>query len=103
MTSQSRKPLLVYVSACVAAMPAAVLAQGNEMIDGWTDILIVGSRLLIVGGGLLGIVYAAVSMGRAYNAPDDDARMRHMLAAIFSGVFTIIGVIIGWISGILFP
>lgn len=103
MTIENRKTLLVCVTTSLVAMPAAVMAQGNEMIDGWTDILIVGSRLLIVGGGLLGIVYAAVSMSRAYNAPDDDVRMRHMLAAIFSGVFTIIGVIIGWISGILFP
>lgn len=86
----------------MTTIPHAAFAQ-SEIIDGWTELLISTSRLVIIGASLLGITYCAVSMLRAYRAPMDDVRSRHLIAALFSGVFTIIGVVIGWISGLLIP
>ena len=86
----------------LAATPSAVRAQ-SEIIDGWTDLLLSASRLVIVFGSLLGLAYAASSLWRAYHADMDDIRARHLFASVFAGVFTIIGVIIGWISGLLIP
>ena len=90
------------VCALLIATPGAARAQ-SEIIDGWTDLLVSASRLVIVFGSLLGIVYAATSLWRAYHADMDDIRARHLFASVFAGVFTIIGVVIGWISGLLIP
>lgn len=86
---------------CVV-LPHAAHAQ-SEIIDGWTDLLLSVSRLVIVFAAFLGIAYSAISLFRAYNADAEQERTRHLMAALFAGSFTIIGVIIGWISGLLFP
>lgn len=86
-----------------ASIPGAGSAAGTELIDNWTDTVVSASRVLIFFGGFLGILYAGWSMKQAYTAQDEEARLRHMMAAGFSGVFTIIGVIVGWVSGLLFP
>jgi hypothetical protein len=93
---------LLTISAAAALAPSPGLAQ-SEIIDGWTDLLISVSRLVIIFASLLGIAYAATSLFRAYRADFDEARTRHLFAAMFAGLFTIIGVIIGWISGLLIP
>lgn len=69
----------------------------SDLIDGWTDLLISTSGIVIVFASLLGIVYAAQSLLRAYRASDEE-RMRHLFAAVFAGMFTMIGVLVGWIS-----
>ena len=86
----------------LATVPGVARAQ-SEIIDGWTDLLLSASRLVIVFGSLLGLAYAASSLWRAYHADMDDIRARHLFASVFAGAFTIIGVIIGWISGLLIP
>lgn len=84
------------------ALPQTAFAQ-SEIIDGWTDLLVSVSRLVIVFAAFLGIAYAGMSLFQAYKADRDEDRTRHLIAALFSGTFTIIGVIIGWISGLLIP
>ena len=79
--------------------PSAALAQAS-LIDGWTELLRSAARLIIIGAAALGVLYAAVSLWRAYHAPETD-RAPHMAAALFSGVFTIFGVIVGWLSGLI--
>lgn len=86
----------------ILAFPGRAVAQ-SEIIDGWTDLLHSTSRLVIVLAAFLGLGYVAVSLLGAYRAEGDDARTRHLLAAIFAGSFTIIGVFIGWVSGLLAP
>lgn len=87
------------------AMP--VLAQdsptGQQLLNDWMDILRSLSRILIIGTSALGIVLAAVSLFKTYNADSDSERARHLSAALFSGVIGITGVVIGWISGLLIP
>lgn len=100
-----RTPTLSLATASLAlmtAMPGPAWAQ-SEIIDGWTDLLISLSRIVVVLASLLGLVYAAASLLRAFRADIDEVRTRHMLAALFAGTFTILGVIIGWISGLLIP
>lgn len=80
----------------------AAIAQDN-VIDGWTDNLLSLSRLVIWGASALGIAYAASSILKAYRAQDDSARVDHMLAALWAGMFTMIGVLAGWMSNLLFP
>lgn len=101
MRYQVRNTLAI-TAVLVAGVTKPALAQ-SEIIDGWTDILLAASRLVIIGGGALGIVYSASSMVRAYRAHDDHTRTQHMFAGFFAGVFTIVGVIIGWVSGLLIP
>lgn len=86
----------------LAMWPRPALAQ-SEIIDAWTDLLYSASRLVIVFAALLGLAYAGASLLRAYQAEGDSARAWHLLAAVFAGSFTIIGVIIGWVSGLLVP
>ena len=86
----------------IFAGPKAASAQ-SEIIDGWTESLLSLSNLVIIGASLLGIAYTSVSLVRAYKAPMEDMRARHLFAALFAGCFTIIGVFIGWISGLLIP
>lgn len=97
-----RKRIILAVSVGVVALPQAAAAQ-SEIIDGWTDLLISAANLVIIFASLLGIAYTSVSLLRAYRAPMDDIRARHLFAALFAGSFTIIGVFIGWISGLLIP
>jgi hypothetical protein len=91
------------LSAVLSGMAShAVIAQDN-VIQGWTDNLLSLSRLVIWGASALGIAYAARSILKAYRAQDDSARVDHMLAALWSGMFTMIGVLAGWMSNLLFP
>src|SRR5690606_6116806 len=98
--------------ACAAIIWAApALAQetgtesphGRDVINDWIAAAQSGSRLLIVGTGAFGIILAAVSLTRAYNAMDERSRTRHLLGALWGGVITITGVIIGVISRMLVP
>lgn len=75
----------------------------SEIIDGWTDLLLSASRLVIIGAAFIGILYSASATVRAYRAEDDRVRSQQMMAAFFAGAFTILGVIIGWVSGLLIP
>lgn len=102
MTNTLRNQMLGTVIVIAAAMPLPAAAQ-SEIIDGWTDLLLSLSNLVIIFASLLGIAYTSVSLMRAYKAPMDDIRARHLFAALFAGCFTIIGVFIGWISGLLIP
>ena len=86
----------------LAFAPSASWAQ-STIINGWTDLLLSASRMVIVFASLLGILYAASSLWRAYQADLDDTRARHLFAALFAGLFTIIGVVIGAVSGLLIP
>lgn len=96
-------PLPLHLALAVLLMvPGAAFAQ-SEIIDGWTDLLLSASRLVIVFASLLGLAYAAASLWQAYHADLDDVRSRHLFGAVFAGVFTIIGVVIGWVSGLLIP
>lgn len=95
-------PPLHLALAAVMVVPSAAFAQ-SEIIDGWTDLLRSASRLVIVFASLLGLAYAAASLWHAYHADLDDVRSRHLFGAVFAGVFTIIGVVIGWVSGLLIP
>lgn len=88
---------LLPIAACAGLLPMAAHA-GSALIDQWTAHLVSASRLVIVFSSVLGIAYAALSLTRAYRADMDDVRMRHMGAALFAGIFTIIGVLIGWVS-----
>lgn len=97
-----RKRVILTLTTMGVALPQTALAQ-SEIIDGWTDLLLSAANLVIIFASLLGLVYAATSLLRAYRAPMDDIRSRHLLAAFFAGSFTIIGVFIGWISGLLIP
>ena len=56
----------------LAAMPQAASAQ-SEIIDGWTDLLISTSRLVIVFASFLGLAYVASSLLRAFRADLDEA------------------------------
>lgn len=86
----------------IVVLPQTAFAQ-SEIIDGWTDLLLSASRIVIVFAALLGIAYAGLSLFQAYKADRDEDRTRYLIAALFAGTFTIIGVIIGWISGLLIP
>lgn len=106
MTSLTRRGLPVAVWMACQATPLLAQAtgpSGQQLLSDWMDILISGSRLLIVVMGGVGIVFAGLSMFKAYDAQDDRTRTRHLGAALFAGVITITGVVIGWISGILVP
>ncbi len=89
----------VFLATAIILIPSAALAQAS-LIDGWTELLRSAARLIIIGAAALGILYAAVSLWRAYHAPETD-RAPHMAAALFSGVFTILGVVVGWLSGLI--
>ena len=102
MKSKFRNRIKLYGGVAILAWPKAAFAQ-SEIIDGWTESLLAASNLVIIGASLLGIAYTSVSLVRAYKAPMEDMRTRHIFAALFAGSFTIIGVIIGWISGLLIP
>lgn len=102
MPNQDRIKRAGATAVVITTLPRAAAAQ-SEIIDGWTEHLLTLSSLVIVFASLLGIVYCAVSLLRAFKAPTDEIRGRQMLAALFSGTFTIIGVVIGWISGLLIP
>lgn len=95
------------ISLGVAIIAAPALAQtaptGQQLLSDWMDILRSASRILIFATSALGIVFAARSMFMAYNAFEDSERAKHLLAALFAGVITITGVVIGWISGLLIP
>lgn len=102
MRFRNNHSVAVMTSFACVMVPQTAFAQ-SEIIDGWTDLLLSASRIVIVFAAFLGIGYAGISMFQAYKADRDQDRTRHLLAALFSGTFTIIGIIIGWISGLLIP
>lgn len=98
---------VAFTAMLVALWAVPVLAQesptGQQLLSDWMDILRSLSRILIIGTSALGIIFAAVSLFKTYNADSDTDRARQLSAALFSGVIGITGVVIGWISGLLIP
>lgn len=104
-------PLLAFLVLVLVLGPLPGLAEdppegptGQQLLGDWMDILRSLSRILIYLTSAGGIILAAVSLFRAYGSGTDDrGRMRQLSAALFAGVISITGVVIGWISGLLIP
>jgi hypothetical protein len=103
MRTSVKRCRVVALSAVLSGMAAAAAIAQDNVIDGWTDNLLSLSRLFIWGASALGIAYAASSILKAYRSHDDSTRVDHMLAALWAGMFTMIGVLAGWMSNLLFP
>ena len=76
-------------------------ATGQQLISDWIGILQTAANLLAYICGAAGVILAALSLIRASQANDDSGRAKHVGAALFAGLLTIIFVIIGWISNML--
>lgn len=85
----------------LAGEPEAV--TGQQLLSDWIGLIRSGSRILIIVTSGLGIILAGVSIYRAYDASDNRYRSKHIMAAVFAGLISITGVVIGWISGLLIP
>lgn len=111
MTSVARSTALLALLVTLALAPVPGLAEeppdgptAQQLLQDWMAILRSLMRVLLYATSALGIVLAAVSLFRAYDTAEGDrGRVRHLSAALFAGVITITGVVIGWISGLLIP
>lgn len=99
------------VAALMGTLPLPAAAAGanpattswGDVLPVWQDAVVSGSRLIIYGTSALGIILVAYTLYVIATENDEDARWRAAKAGAIGSLFTIFGIIVGWISGILVP